>query len=105
MEFCDKCGKMLSAEEKGGETILVCPVCGWEKKEDGSSSMTEAIEQTEDVVLIEDPGENLPKTKEECPKCKNLEAYYWMEQTRSADEAPTRFYRCVKCKHTWREYS
>jgi DNA-directed RNA polymerase, subunit M/Transcription elongation factor TFIIS len=47
----------------------------------------------------------LPVSKEvTCPKCGNHEAYYWMIQTRAADEPPTRFYKCVKCGHTWREY-
>ncbi|MFX1287916.1 MAG: transcription factor S, partial [Promethearchaeota archaeon] len=26
------------------------------------------------------------------------------EQTRSADEPSTSFFRCLECKHTWREY-
>jgi DNA-directed RNA polymerase subunit M len=30
---------------------------------------------------------------------------WWMLQTRSADEATTQFFRCTKCKHTWRNYS
>jgi len=45
-----------------------------------------------------------PKTNEECPKCKHKEAYYWLVQTRAADEAATRFFKCVKCMHTWRAY-
>ncbi|MCK4973458.1 MAG: transcription factor S, partial [Candidatus Heimdallarchaeota archaeon] len=28
----------------------------------------------------------------------------WMVQTRSADESPTRFFRCTACGETWREY-
>jgi transcription factor S len=48
--------------------------------------------------------ETLPVTKAECKKCGNVMAYYWMMQTRSADEPSTRFYRCTKCNHTWREY-
>ncbi|PJB94591.1 transcription factor S, partial [Candidatus Pacearchaeota archaeon CG_4_9_14_0_8_um_filter_35_24] len=24
--------------------------------------------------------------------------------TRAADESETKFYRCTKCDHTWREY-
>ena len=48
---------------------------------------------------------SLPTTKIECPKCKNDEAMWWFLQTRSGDEPPTQFYRCVKCNHTWRSYS
>ena len=40
----------------------------------------------------------------ECEKCGNKEAFYWQIQTRAGDEPMTRFYRCTKCKETWREY-
>ena len=39
-----------------------------------------------------------------CPKCANKEAYFWTSQTRAGDEAETRFFKCTKCRHTWREY-
>ena len=40
-----------------------------------------------------------------CAKCGNTEAYFRMQQTRSADEPSTRFYRCTdqKCCHNWKE--
>jgi len=40
----------------------------------------------------------------ECPKCGNKEAYYWTVQTRAGDEAETKFLKCTRCKHTWRDY-
>jgi DNA-directed RNA polymerase subunit M len=45
----------------------------------------------------------MPVTKMECPKCAHREAYWWMVQTRGADESPTQFFRCTKCSYTWRE--
>ena len=42
---------------------------------------------------------------EECPKCGHNKAFFWEEQTRASDEPETSFFRCVKCKHTWREYT
>ena len=46
-----------------------------------------------------------PTIKIDCEKCGNDEAVWWMLQTRSADEPTTQFYRCTKCKHTWRNYA
>ncbi|MBR9678469.1 MAG: transcription factor S, partial [Nanoarchaeota archaeon] len=56
------------------------------------------------LVVDEDLDKTLPKTKAHCPKCGNGEAYYWLKQTRSPDEPPTTFFKCVKCKKIWREY-
>ncbi len=41
----------------------------------------------------------------ECPKCKEKKIISWTEQTRASDEPPTRFYKCMNCNYTWREYS
>ena len=59
-----------------------------------------------DVVEEDDTEKIHPIDKEvECPKCGNTEAYYWTIQTRSGDEAETKFHKCTKCKHTWRDYN
>ncbi|GAI81579.1 unnamed protein product, partial [marine sediment metagenome] len=34
----------------------------------------------------------------------NEKAYFWSVQTRSGDEAETKFFKCTKCEFTWREY-
>ena len=47
----------------------------------------------------------LATVKEDCPKCGHSKAFWWEEQTRASDEPETSFFRCVSCKHTWREYS
>jgi transcription factor S len=39
---------------------------------------------------------------EVCPKCGNNQSRWWIVQTDSADEPSTQFFRCTKCKHTWR---
>lgn len=102
MEFCPKCGKLLKADDND---ILVCSECGFKKTSDGGSITVEEIKKKKSDVVVSEGKTALPKTEEECPECGFGEAYYWMEQTRSADEAPTRFYKCVKCGHIWREYS
>ncbi|RLF96056.1 transcription factor S [Thermococci archaeon] len=110
MEFCPKCGGVL-LPKKG---ILYCRKCGFEKKIDDNSTAAIIIERKRDrgdeegnpkgVILIEEEIATLPKAKVKCPKCGNTEAYWWMYQTRAGDEPTTRFYRCTRCKHTWREY-
>ena len=45
-----------------------------------------------------------PTTNVICPKCGHGKAEWWLQQTRSADEAETRFFKCLKCRYTWREY-
>jgi DNA-directed RNA polymerase subunit M len=56
------------------------------------------------IVNQADMEEDLPKVKEDCPECGHDTAFFWTKQTRSSDEPETKFYRCVKCKKTWREY-
>ena len=46
-----------------------------------------------------------PTTKIKCPKCEHNLAYTWQVQTRSGDEGATQFFRCTKCKHTFRLYT
>jgi DNA-directed RNA polymerase subunit M len=111
MEFCEQCGAMLTHERVDDKVVLVCPKCGiLDKKlskEDKIQTMEISHSKKKKMVVIENPDDvrSMPTKKMECPKCKKIvEAQYWSVQTRSGDEAPTRFYRCTKCKHTWREY-
>jgi DNA-directed RNA polymerase subunit M len=94
--------------------IILCPKCGFteDKEEQESlskkeiSSVSESVSRSSLKVMDIDKGPDaLPTTTVECPKCGNNSAFWWMLQTRSADEATTQFYRCTKCVHTWRNYS
>jgi DNA-directed RNA polymerase subunit M len=94
--------------------IVLCPKCGFiadkeEQEPDPKkkiSSMQESISESALKVMdIDKSPDALPTTTVECPKCGNNTAFWWMIQTRSADEATTQFYRCTKCSHTWRYYS
>ncbi len=40
-----------------------------------------------------------------CEGCGNDEAWYTLKQTASADEPPTRFFKCTECGYRWREYN
>lgn len=113
MEFCPKCGTLLIPQKHGGNKIvLACPKCGFRKEVSSNNKYTLSYDtkhsQKDKTLVIESEEEvkMLPKVKGvvTCPKCGNDEAYYWFLQTRRGDEPPTRFYRCVKCNHVWREY-
>lgn len=98
MEFCE-CGGLLVSSKSGS----VCRSCGAKVDKHVKVKIT-TKSQKEDMVVIEDNTPDLPTTNKECKKCGSKEAYYWLIQTRSADEPPTQFFRCTVCRHTWREY-
>ncbi|MFQ5800589.1 MAG: transcription factor S [Candidatus Hydrothermarchaeales archaeon] len=103
--FCKKCGGLVLP--KDGK--LTCTRCGLTKKIKDSDVLTlvEKKEKKKKKVLVLDEDKDisiLPVTRTECPQCKNMDAYWWLIQTRRADEPETRFLRCTKCKFTWREY-
>ena len=62
------------------------------------------IKENDSVIEKGEDVNTLPTTKAVCPECGHTEASWWLQQTRSADEAETRFFKCLKCGHTWREY-
>lgn len=51
-----------------------------------------------------DDSRALPKIEAQCDECDNDEAYYYLQQTRAADESETRFYICTECDNKWRDY-
>jgi len=102
--LCKKCGGLLIPKKKGDKTVFVCRVCGAVSSQKVEFKMSEKGKKENKLLMGGEKIETLPKTKAECPKCKNKTAYWWVVQTRGIDEAPTRFYRCTKCGHTWREY-
>jgi DNA-directed RNA polymerase subunit M len=107
MDFCKKCGSLMVVKQVKNKSVLACRSCGFKMKHYKPLEIQERVTKTpleSDVVVIEKEEEALPKTKAECPKCENKEALWWLQQTRSADEAPTLFLRCTKCRHSWREY-
>lgn len=96
--FCPKCGSMLIP--KAGKLV-----CGTHGPVRASGKLSEKGEsKVKNVKAAAKDIEVHPKTEEKCPKCKNEIAYYWTVQTRSIDEAPTKFFRCTKCGHQWKEY-
>jgi DNA-directed RNA polymerase subunit M len=112
MEFCPNCGMHLSLIQTTLNDqvnfLFSCPKCTYQRSAATEESFLRVSElpTTEKVAVIDDESANLhtmPTTKVECPKCNNKEAFWWMVQTRGADESPTQFFRCTKCSYTWRE--
>jgi DNA-directed RNA polymerase subunit M len=109
MKFCPNDRSLLLPARKGDKTVLRCPKCGYEEEvSQGVKNVYQsktAVESKNPVIVVAENTVNLPKVKTRgCPKCGHDEAYFWVQQTRAADEPPTRFYRCTKCGYTWREY-
>lgn len=102
MEFCPKCGGMLLPNN--GK--ITCGTCGYEKDLTSAESykQKEEVKSKETIIMKGEDINTLPTTTVECPKCGHDKAAWWLQQTRSADEAETRFLQCLECKHTWREY-
>jgi len=100
MEFCPKCGSVLV--EKEGK--YKCARCNYHAKGKVKIEASEKIKEKQKIGIIKDKDTDVfPTTVAVCPKCGNREAYFWSTQLRGGDEAETRFFRCTKCKHTWRE--
>ena len=107
MEFCKNCGAMLLPNTE------VCSNCGQKVTSEEIDKIKEEYKQELDDTELNskeadvDKGEEintLPTIKITCPECGYNTAGWWLRQTRSADEAETRFYKCLDCGHTWREY-
>jgi len=102
MEFCPKCGAVLVLKTKN----YGCPRCNYSTKEKVKLKTSEKQDEKNVIeVISEKDSQTMPVVGEECKKCKNNKAYFWTIQTRAGDEAETKFFRCTKCDHTWREYA
>lgn len=114
MKFCPKCGTRLRLRQvKSEKEVMItylCDNCGYANKAGRTVTQptAEELAMAAPIKVVGDKENKLntlPTTKIECPKCGHDEASWWFLQTRSGDEPPTQFYRCVKCNHTWRSYS
>lgn len=115
MKFCDECGGMLVSEKENGESKMKCRNCGEFQEDIEEDEMKVTEEKEEDPmdrlnVSSEDDQETTrPTTMKECPNCSEdsddeKQHEWWMEQTRSSDEPPTRFYECTECGNVHKEY-
>ena len=93
-------------KKDGNKKILACS-CGYKSKDVSKVTIKEEkLDKTKDIEVIDkNEFETLPKMDAECPECGNKKAYFWLVQTRASEEPETKFLKCEKCGHTWRDYS
>ncbi len=100
MEFCPKCGAVLINKGKKN----ACARCNYVAKNKIELTTCEKIGEKTEIAVVKKNMQVSPIIKEKCSECGNDQAYFWTVQTRSGDEAETKFFKCTKCEHTWREY-
>ncbi|CAG9463166.1 unnamed protein product [Pedinophyceae sp. YPF-701] len=109
--FCPACANMLAlkkAASRGTDEALMrlyCGSCDYEYEMDRTISQDVPLEKkdVDDVLGSEEMWATAAKTQAMCPRCHHDEAYLKEFQTRSADEPTTRYHRCTKCHHAWKE--
>ncbi|MFX1304638.1 MAG: transcription factor S [Promethearchaeota archaeon] len=109
-DFCPDCDNLLRKRKINDKLFLVCK-CGFQKEVDENLDEIQksilkkkkAFEKNLLILTQDDKISVYPKTKRDCPKCGHIEAETWQKQIRGADEPSTHFFRCTKCKYTWRE--
>jgi DNA-directed RNA polymerase subunit M len=106
MQFCDECGSMMKTE---GDQ-WVCGSCGATERRGGDESEFVSTDVQSDAEVIETEEnadfEGKPTaTDVHCDECGTEKAWYYVQQTASADEPPTRFFKCTECGKKWRGYN
>jgi DNA-directed RNA polymerase subunit M len=107
MQFCDDCGSLMHAD---GEE-MVCSSCGARvaRDEERVAAFVSTEEQSGDELVETEEGMNFEgkPTADDvtCEECGHGEAWYTIKQTASADEPPTRFFKCKGCGSVWRAYN
>ena len=102
--FCPKCGSILLPKKDKDKTILSCS-CGYKNKDNADSTIKEAVTKESGKIEIVDKNYTSDILVDmECSKCKHGKAFFWTIQTRASDEPETKFFKCEKCSHTWRDY-
>jgi DNA-directed RNA polymerase subunit M len=104
MEFCPKCKTLMLPTKK----TAICPKCKSRVKADKVDILIkEKIAHSEKEKVAKrakEVEETYPTVKTECPKCRNKTAYWWVQQMSGYEDEPeTEFFRCTKCRNTWRK--
>jgi transcription factor S len=98
--FCKKCGCLLMP--KDGK--MACGECGVKSTASGKIEDKKKPKKKLEIMDSKNIDAHFPEIKHDCGKCEHGVCYFWTKQTRSSDEPETKFYKCTKCGHTFREY-
>jgi len=95
---------------KREDSVMVCSSCGYETEQEGDlEDFISTTEQTGDELIETSEDANFEGKPTDdsitCDKCGTGEAWYTIKQTGSADEPPTRFFKCTECGNRWRDYN
>ena len=107
MQFCSECGSMMISS--GSEMVCTSDDCDFtvERDSEREAAFVSTEAQSGDELIETEEGadfEGKPTAAVVCERCENDRAWYTIKQTGSADEPPTRFFKCKECGHRWREY-
>lgn len=96
----------MMPKKTGSKVVMACTQCNLIDSNVEATVISEKSHGKHKIEVMDPSKEaKLPLTDEQCPKCSHKKAYYWLVQTRAADESATKFMKCEKCEHTWRDYS
>ncbi|ERG95383.1 MAG: transcription factor S, archaeal [Haloquadratum walsbyi J07HQW2] len=89
---------------------MVCTSCGYHAEQDGDIGefVSTQEQKDEDLIETEEGAEFEGKPTDNnviCDECGHTVAWYTIKQTGSADEPPTRFFKCTECGYRWRDYN
>jgi transcription factor S len=101
--FCPKCGSILMPMMDGEKKVIGCK-CGFRSKSKDKIELKDKLEEITKVETVDKEINVDPLVEAECPKCGHDKAYFWEVQTRASDEPATKFMKCEKCNHIWRDY-
>ena len=115
MEFCEECDAVLQPKKVDGKVVPWCPDCKKSRAKKGSlNKISYEDEQRKadpdggKILVFEQTNKatvGRPRKEMFCKFEQTMqEVEYWEIQTRSADESPTRFFKCMNCEKQWREY-
>ncbi|MDH5401976.1 MAG: RPA12/RPB9/RPC11 RNA polymerase family protein [Candidatus Heimdallarchaeota archaeon] len=114
MDFCDACDSLLQPKKVDNDILPYCIECDEIKAEGKIGKISYEDEDRKadpeggKMLILEEQQQGTvgrPQKEMFCPKCNTMQMIeFWEIQTRSADEAPTRFFKCLGCEKNWREY-